>query len=453
MTQQKAGLLGGAPPEQGPDPATSDPAVPPQQEDLAGGRGAAARALERVARRADAWAATWTTGRSLTAIGAVWGLTRIVMVYLLVQDDIGVSNVSSEVAFLYPRWSQQLADGSFPVGDVTWQYPPGAGLLFLSPSLLPFLDYFAAFLVLTLVADAVVTAALARPGRRLAGAWLWTAGLPMLLNLPHGRFDIQVTALAVLALLAGRRRPRLGGALAAFGALIKVWPLLTLVGVERGRTTRDAWVSAAAAAAALLTVLAVAFRHSFDFLQQQGARGVQIESLGGTVLSLMRASGMPIWVETRYGALEFAGEHVATVAQLSLMTTAAAFGWLMFWRGRASRWTEATPFDAALTAILLFTVTSRVISPQYMVWLLGLAAVCLTSRLTTQRPVAWVLLAATAVTAFAYPLHYLEVMHGSALGNTLMVARNGLLLTAAVLSCRRLWTATARDDSAREVSG
>ncbi|MCT4356830.1 DUF2029 domain-containing protein [Streptomyces sp. Je 1-79] len=366
------------------------------------------------------------------------------MVYLLVQDDIGVSNVSAEVAFLYPRWSQQLADGSFPVGDVTWQYPPGAGPLFLFPSLLPFLGYFTAFLVLTLAADAVVAVALARRGRRLAGAWLWTAGLPLLLNLPHGRFDIQVTALAVLALLAGRRSPRLGGALAAAGALIKVWPLLTLIGTERGRTTRQAWRSAAVAAGALLTVLAVGFRHSFDFLQQQGARGVQIESLGGTVLSLMRASGMPIWVESRYGALEFGGAHVATVAQLSLMLTAAAFGWLMLWRGRASRWTEATPFDAALTAVLLFTVTSRVISPQYMVWLLGLAAVCLTSRLTTQRPVAWILLAATAVTALAYPTHYLEVMQGSALGNTLMVLRNGLLLTATLLSCHRLWTATAR---------
>ncbi|MEU9995830.1 glycosyltransferase family 87 protein [Streptomyces sp. NPDC050848] len=419
MTQQKAGLLGGAPPEQDPNGAGSAP----------------------VAR-----AAVPSLGASRTAIAAVWALTRIVMVYLLVQDDIGVSNVSSEVEFLYPRWAEQLAGGSYPVGDVTWQYPPGAGLLFLSPSFLPFLDYFAAFLVLTLVADAVVTVALARPGRGLAGAWMWTAGLPLLLNLPHGRFDIQVTALAVLALLAGRRSPRLGGALAAVGALIKVWPLLTLVGLERGRTTKDAWVSAAAAAAALLTVLAVAFRHSFDFLQQQGARGVQIESLGGTVLSLMRAAGLPIWVETRYGALEFAGEHVASVAQLSLMLTAAAFGWLMLWRGRASRWTEATPFDAALTAVLLFTVTSRVISPQYMVWLLGLGAVCLTSRHTTQRPVAWVLLAATAVTALAFPTYYLEVMQGSALGNTLMVLRNGLLLTAVVLSCHRLWRATAAAD-------
>lgn len=435
MTQQKAGLLGGAPPEPGPNPSDSNP--PTSVPDTS-----ARAALRRVFR-----AAPWSTRTSLAAIWAVWVLTRIAMVYLLVQDDIGVSNVSAEVEYLYPRWSQQLTDGSYPVGDVTWQYPPGAGLLFLFPSLLPFLDYFAAFLVLTLAADAVVTLALARPSRRLAGAWLWTAGLPLLLNLPHGRFDIQVTALAVLGLLAGRRHPRIGGAFAAFGALIKVWPLLTLLGSEHGRSSREAWRSAAVTAGALLAVLALAFRHSFDFLSQQGARGVQIESLGGTLLSLMRASGMPIGIEVRYGALEFVGAHVATVAQLSLMTTAAAFGWLMFWRGRASRWTEATPFDAALTAVLLFTVTSRVISPQYMVWLLGLAAVCLTSRFTTQRPVAWLLLAATAVTALAFPTYYLDVMEGSPLGNTLMVFRNGLLLTAALLACHRLWRATAADTS------
>ncbi|MFC4610113.1 glycosyltransferase 87 family protein [Streptomyces maoxianensis] len=447
MTQQKTGTLGSASaPEHSQDTADprrhdSSPGSPGSagSPGSPGSPGGTARALARAARYADAW----TAKKSIVALYAVWSLTRLGMLFLLVQDSIGVSNVSDEVNFLYPRWYQQLTDGSFPVNDVTWQYPPGAGLVFLFPSTLPFLDYFKAFLVLTLLADAIVTLALARQGRSLAGAWMWTGGLPLLLNVPHGRFDIQVTALAVLALLSARRHPRLGGVFAALGAMIKVWPLLTLVGTERGRTSRQAWLSAAAAAGALLAVLALGFRHSLDFLQQQGARGVQIESLGGTVLSLMRASGMPIWVESRYGALEFSGAHVATVAQLSMLLTAAAFGWLMFWRGRAAQWTTATPFDAALAAVLLFTVTSRVISPQYLVWLLGLAAVCLTSRHTTQRPVALVLLAASAVTALAFPTYYLDVMYGSALGITLMVVRNGLLVTAALLSCQRLWKATA----------
>lgn len=438
MTQQKTGLLGSTAAPGGPE--TDAPHRPDSPSGGPAAPGAAARAaLALASRHVDAW----TTRKSIVALYAVWTLTRLGMLYLLIHDSIGVSNVSNEVHFLYPRWYEQLTGGTFPVNDVTWQYPPGAGLVFLFPAVLPFLGYFQAFLVLTLLADAVVTLALARRGRSLAGAWMWTAGLPLLLNVPHGRFDIEVTALAVLALLSAGRRPRLGGMFAAFGALIKVWPLLTLVGAERGRTSRQAWLSAAAAAAALLAVLALGFRNSLGFLQQQGARGVQIESLGGTALSLMRASGMPIWIESRYGALEFSGMHVAIVAQVSMLLTATAFGWLMLWRGRASRWTAATPFDAALAAVLLFTVTSRVISPQYLVWLIGLAAVCLTSRHTTQRPVACVLLAASVVTALAFPTYYLEVMYGSALGNTLMVLRNGLLITATLLSCRRLWKATA----------
>ena len=110
--------------------------------------------------------------------------------------------------------------------------------------------------------------------------------------------------------------------------------------------------------------------------------------------------------------------------------------------GSKRRWTPATPYDAALAAVLLFTVTSRVISPQYMIWLLGVAAVCLTSRHTVQRPVAVLILLATAISAVAYPTLYAEVRGCSWTGCGLMLARNGLLAAAAVLSFVRLWRST-----------
>ncbi len=61
--------------------------------------------------------------------------------------------------------------------------------------------------------------------------------------------------------------------------------------------------------------------------------------------------------------MEFTGPYVSSVADASLALTAVAFGLLLLWRIRARRWTDATPYDAALSAVLLFTVTSRVISP------------------------------------------------------------------------------------------
>jgi hypothetical protein len=392
--------------------------------------------------------------RPLCLAGA-WLATRALMLWLLAHNNerlLGHGAVAREVWRLYFHWYGVLAQGAFPAHDTLWQYPPGAGAVLLAPGLLPGLSYFQAFVALTLATDALITAALVRagtrPGRTLLGAALWTGSLPLLLHLPLARYDVAVTAFAVLSLLALGRATRACGALAALGALVKVWPALVLLGVGRGRTTRSAWTWAAATGAAVLSVFVLSFRNPLAFLRQQGGRGVQVESLGGTALSLARHAGWRGTTRYRYGAMELVGPHVHAVATASLALTAAAFALLLLWRVRARRWTEATPYDAALSAVLLFTVTSRVISPQYLIWLLGLTAVCLTSRHTTQRPVAALIVTATALSSVAYPTFYAEVVHGTWTGCLLMLARNGLLAGAAVLSLTRLWRATRRPRTA-----
>ncbi|WP_149181741.1 glycosyltransferase 87 family protein [Streptomyces sp. TRM49041] len=375
---------------------------------------------------------------------AVWALSRAGMLWLLAHDTLGIGGVGREVHILYQHWYEQLAHGALPAGDATWQYPPGAALVLLAPGLVPGLTYFQAFVGLALVADAAVMLALARAGEH--GAWYWTGGLPLLLHIPLARYDVQVTALAVGALLALRAgRLRAGGALAGLGALAKGWPALTLLGTPRGLTTRRSWTSALVTTAGGAAALALAFPHTLDFLRHQGNRGVQVESVGGTLLSLAHLAGWPGQVVYRYGAFEFTGPHVGVVVFASLVLTGAVLVWLMLWRVRSLHWSDATPADAALMAVLLCTVTSRVISPQYLVWLLGLAAVCLTFRNTTQRPVAMLLLPAAALTALAYPLLYVDVLMVTPLGCAVLLARNGLLVLAALLSCRLLWEESAPD--------
>ncbi|MEU1406505.1 glycosyltransferase family 87 protein [Streptomyces sp. NPDC005728] len=383
------------------------------------------------------------------ALTALWLATRALMSWLLTHDSsplLGGGSVPREVWRLYFRWYGVLSHGAFPAHDSTWQYPPGAGAVLLAPGLLPWLTYFQAFVALTLAADALIAAALVRvgtrPGRSLFGAALWTCGLPLLLHVPLARYDVQVTALAVISLLTAGRSPRAGGVLGALGALVKVWPALVLLGTPRGSATRRAWGSAVAAGAAGLALLAVSFNNPLAFLREQGGRGVQIESLGGTALNLARHAGWSGRSRYQYGAIEMVGPHVHAVATASLALTAAAFGLLLLWRLRARHWSPATPYDAALAAVLLFTVTSRVISPQYMIWLIGLAAVCLTSRHTSQRPVALLILAASAMSSVVFPMYYRDVVAGTWTGCLLMVARNGLLAAAAVLSFVRLWRAT-----------
>ncbi|MDN3028698.1 glycosyltransferase 87 family protein [Streptomyces sp. S.PB5] len=388
------------------------------------------------------------------ALATAWLVTRALMLWLLTHARhplLGGDAVAREVWWVYRNWYDVLVHGTFPAHDTLWQYPPGAGPVLLSPGLLPGLTYFQAFVALTLATDAAITAALSRagtrPGRSLRGAALWIGGLPLLLHVPLVRYDVQVTALAVIALLTSTRSTRACGAFAALGALVKVWPALVLLGTPSGRTTRSAWTRsawtwAAVTGASALAVLAVLFDHPLAFLRHQGGRGVQIESFGGTVLGLATHAGWPGVVRFQYGALEYTGPYVSLVAHASLAATALALALLLLWRLRARHRNAATPYDAALTAVLLFTVTSRVISPQYMIWLLGLAAVCMTSRHTTQRPVAALILVATAVSAVVYPVLYDQVEAATWTGCALMVVRNGLLAAAAVLSFSRLWRST-----------
>ncbi|MBV7698974.1 glycosyltransferase family 87 protein [Streptomyces sp. TRM70350] len=385
------------------------------------------------------------------ALATAWLATRALMLWLLAHNSqplLGHGAVAREVWVTYHRWYEALARGAFPADDPLWQYPPGAGPVLLFPALLPGLTYFRAFVALTLVADAVIALALTRagtrPGRTRLGAALWILALPLLLHIPLARYDVQVTALAVISLLTPARSTRACGVFAALGALVKVWPALVLLGTPKGRASRSAWAWAAVSGTAVLLLLCVLFNHPLAFLSQQGERGVQIESFGGTLLGLATHAGWPGEVRYQYGAMEFTGPYVAAVATASLALTAVAFVLLLLWRlrARADAFGEAVPYDAALAAVLLFTVTSRVISPQYMIWLLGLAAVCLTSRHTTQRPVAVLLVAATAVSAVAYPGLYAEVVHSTWTGCALMVVRNGLLAAAAALSFTRLWRTT-----------
>ncbi|MEU6401746.1 glycosyltransferase 87 family protein [Streptomyces sp. NPDC046985] len=386
------------------------------------------------------------TGRRLAALWAVWGLSRaVVLLFALKVLVFPGPDVTSDVSVIYRGWSGVLRHGGFPSGDVAWQYPPGAALAILSPAVLPFLDYATAFFVLALLADLAVLCLLLRggrgPERSRLGAWLWTAGAAVLGPTLFARYDVMVTAVAVGALLAGVRRPRVLGLLAGLGALLKVWPLLLAAGVH-GAARRRAWTAAGAAVAVPAAFAALALPGALSFLTAQRGRGTEVESLGGLVFHVARHFGWRGNVLLNYGSVEFLGPYVGAVSTVALALTGAAFGWLVLWRLRARRFAPHTVADAAFTAVLLFTATSRVISPQYLVWLVGLAAVCLCFRASPMRPPAALVLAAACVTVLEFPLFFADVVASDALGVTLMALRDGLLVAACAVAARSLWRST-----------
>ncbi|TGB16300.1 glycosyltransferase family 87 protein [Streptomyces sp. MZ04] len=386
----------------------------------------------------------------MVRILSVWVLTRTVLLLCVLKVLTAPGpDVTSDVWVIYQGWYEVLRTGTFPLDDVTWQYPPAAALAVLSPALLPFIGYGTAFFVLALLADALALGLLLyagpRPGRTLRGAWVWVVGVALLGPTVYARYDLMVTAVAVAALLAGARHPRTMGALAGFGALLKVWPVLLLVGTPRARATRRSWGAAAVTAIGVALAFLVTMPGALAFLTFQRDRGTEVESLGALVFHVARHFGWSGQVQLNYGSVEFLGPYVPLVSTAAQALSVAAFCWLLVWRLRARAWSAGTVADAAFVAVLLFTVTSRVISPQYLVWLVGIAAVCLVFRTSRMVLPARLVLAATFVTFLEFPVWFSHVVASDPLGIALLFVRNGLLVAAALLACRSLWRRTVSE--------
>lgn len=327
----------------------------------------------------------------------------------------------------YATWSHMLTgEGAFPSGDA-WQYPPAAGLLMLVPRVLPG-SYGEAFVGLMLVADLVGLVLLARLGRRSGsdtGVWVWLLAMPLLGTFAILRFDLVPTVLAIAALLVVHRRPQWFGALAGLGAVVKLWPVLVLFGEwDRGRLLRSV-AAAVAVTAVVFAASAIAFGNPAGFVSHGGDRGLQEEAVATIPWQLEQiVSGDPYPRAIRFGAWEIASPTADTVATvlgwLTLAALAAAAAW--WWRRRQrirEGWDwladAAVSRDFVFTVVLLVVVTSRVLSTQYMVWLLGLAAVVLSAGSARLARPAWIVVGATALSTATFKSPELTLIRDTAL--------------------------------------
>ncbi len=353
----------------------------------------------------------------------VWAATR----GLVVADISHLQDVNN-----YEVWSHYLTGRhAIPSGE-SWQYPPGAAFLMLLPRLGP-AGYGASFVGLMLLFDLAGLGLLAALGRRYGtykGVWVWLLGMPLLGTFAVLRFDLVPTVIAIGALLVIHRRPQWFGALAGLGASIKVWPVVLLFGEwDRGRLAR-ATAAAVAVLALVFAISALTFGDPTSFIGEQGGRGLQEEAVATLPWQGKAALGGDLPPRAiHYGAWQIAGDGADGVAValewlgLAVLAAAGAWWWL---RARAIRAGRADLADAGVSRdfvfaiVLLLVVTSRVLSPQYMVWLLGLAAVVLTAGATRLARPAWLVLGSMALTTALFR------------SPAAILARDLLLLAAAI---------------------
>ncbi|HET9170213.1 MAG TPA: glycosyltransferase family 87 protein [Actinospica sp.] len=404
--------------------------------------------------------------RSALLPAATWVWTRgVLLLYVYdVLPYISHGDITGDLR-LYNHWSNILTTGHFPQADRTWQYPPGAALVIGFPRLirsLTGLSYNSAFYAMALASDLIIfLLVLYRCWRTheetgservdYLGAYAYVAAIFMLGPFIYGRYDITVTMIAsvglVVALNTAASTWRLRGAAIGLGSIVKVWPMALVLGLPRGRNGRLA-VLWGVIGGAVPTLLLLIMPGALSFLKQQGGRGLEIESVLATPFLMARHFGYHAVIRNRYGSWEVIGPGIGAIAAFCELLTLLGFCWLLWWRVRAKltpeRWTEGVYYDASLVAVMISIITSRVLSPQYLVWVCGLLALCLAIAPlkkggTVLTGPCWLLLGTISLTQLEFPLLFPTLVHGGTKAALFVTGRNALLVGATIWSAYLLW--------------
>lgn len=313
------------------------------------------------------------------------------------------------------------------------------------------------FAVSMLAADGAFSWLLWRTsGRRRSEAvtfWLWF--VPLVGPTAYFRFDLVPAALAGGAVLALMRRPALCGTLTALGAALKLWPVIMLPIFLLGRTNRRRVLAGfllTGGALALASLLAGGVGRFLSPLRWQAHRGLQIESLSAGPLMLARMfvpkSGPWEAPLSLYKARELTGPGVSTALTASTVLTVGGIVLLLVLWNRAR---VASPVTVEILGWLLvataavITVTNKVFSPQYILWLGGpIAALAVRQPGDAAiRQAMRLLLVIALLTQLNYPLLYPSLVKGYfpvQIATLVLETRNVLMVVLAWQACRRVWT-------------
>jgi uncharacterized membrane protein len=243
------------------------------------------------------------------------------------------------------------------------------------------------------------------------------------------RFDLWPALLTVAALAALlRERHRLGWALLGAAVAAKLWPLvlvpLALAWSYRAGRIRAALVGLAVAAAIFIPFAIVAPHGVWDSVRGQASRPLQIESLGA---SLFTAFDHP-QVISSHGSQNVAG-HDSLATLFSLLQVAALVAlWIAFARGPA---TGDRLLRYAAAAVCAFIAFGKVLSPQYLLWLIPLVPLVRGRR---GLAATGLLTLALVLTQVWFPRHYWDYVYAFHNADTVLARNVALLALLAVLA-------------------
>lgn len=299
---------------------------------------------------------------------------------------------------MYDRAATQVLQGLCPYRDFSFEYPPLALVPIVLPKVVvspfssehePYARLFAVEYALVSVIMSLVIARLNSrlwPGRspRVAVVLL---SLLIISTLPYGawRFDFFPALTTLLAFwVVVQNRPGLAGVLMGVGIAAKIYPGVLVPVVCASYVARGNWRSTgrivgatlATVVVIVLPVWAVAQQNFWSFLSYHSSRGLQLESvMSGVVLIAYKLGWTTVTPAHRFGAREILGPMSDSIVPIIPVALAAGTALVALSAYRHSRRTLERDSGRLLlnhvtAAIALFILTNKVLSPQFLIWLM-----------------------------------------------------------------------------------
>jgi 4-amino-4-deoxy-L-arabinose transferase-like glycosyltransferase len=348
---------------------------------------------------------------------------------------------------LYEQYARRCLDGEVPYRDFGVEYPPASLLVMVLPALLP--GPYEAWFALEMGTFALGTLALTLSVADLVGAdrqrtaVAFMVGVLALSVLPPRYFDLAPTCLVVGALfLLLRRRPALAaGATLALGVLTKVFPVVLVpVGAvwlvaagDRRALRRAALGFGLVLLSGIALAVAVSPRGAAEMVRYHVDRPAQVHSTPAVLLRLGEVVGLGApRAKSGFGSDNVVGPGGGTLIAFAIASTTVMLVALLARLGRTLRRRTASAetarwrlVAAGFSAIVAFVVFGKVLSPQYLIWLIPVLA--LLAGRGAWRMVA-ILLAAMLLTSVDTGATYFRLVKGDPLAVCLVAVRNLLLV-------------------------
>jgi len=404
----------------------------------------------------------------LAAAAALQAIAWIVVYQVFVAQKWGyVPWLGSDTAY-YAEIGLRVTSGQWPYTEFPFEYPPLSLLLFVLPplrgTLAAYHAWFGAQMIVINAVTAVVTTAAATriwPGlaRPLAAACALAVAVVAAGAVGVDRFDGAVAlVLAVAVLCLVYRRWTVAGLVVGLGFSLKLMPivLLPLVLMLARTRRRVLWAAVAALVAAAGPFLpflihdAAGVRSSL--FGMQATRGLHIESVAASPFLLVQVFRPgTVRIVPPHASLTVSGAGTGPVEQLAPLTVLFLFMvvyWVV-WRARQTLRSRPEGISvAALAAVLAALCGNKVLSPQHLLWLLPLVALCLVSRPLLPKIAASLVLCACVLTQIEYPAMYWQQVALDTAPILVIAARNALLVAAFVVTVISVWRLRVTDSPA-----